>query len=138
IEVSDDAQTWRKFADMSDNTADNPHKLIVSDRPVNARYVRITNSADLPCKFSIMDLRVFGKDDREKLADVTGFKAVRNESDRRVYDFEWAPVKDADGYILRWGTKEGDPSHSVMVRDTKYHAGYFHRDSEYFFTIEAF
>ena len=138
IEVSYDGKKWRTFADMSDNTADNPHRLLVADTPVNGRYVRITNRADMPCKFSIMDLRVFGRDDRGQLADVTGFKAVRNESDRRVYDFEWDAVKDADGYILRWGTREGDPSHSVTVRDTKYHAGYFNRDSEYFFTIEAF
>ena len=138
IETSTDNSNWKIFRDKRHNSKDFPHELILSDTPVRGRFVRITNMADLPCKFSIMDLRVFGKDTRGKLDDVTAFEVIRNQDDPRRISFKWNPVRNADGYILHWGTDPDNLQHSIMVRDTEYEAGYFNRDSKYNFSIEAF
>lgn len=138
VEVSSDNADWRMLVDRSNNSDDRPHELILTGQPVAARYVRITNTADLPCKFSIMDLRVFGTDTRGKLDEVTEFEVIRNEADPRRISFKWNSVKNADGYILRWGLHPDALTHAIMVRDTEYEAGYFNRDSKYHFTIEAF
>lgn len=138
LEISADNINWEIFSDKSNNKEDLPHELVLAHNPGSGRYVRITNVSDLPCKFSIMDLRVFGQDTRGKLDKVRSFKAKRNPEDPRRYSFKWKPVKNADGYILRWGLDKDNLTHSIMVRDTKYEAGYFNRDSKYYFSIEAF
>ena len=138
IETSVDNVNWKMFCDKRDNEKDLPHDLVFPGNPVEGRFVRITNMADLPCKFSIMDLRVFGTDKRGKLDDVTAFEVTRSKEDPRRISFKWNPVKDADGYIIHWGIDPDNLSHSIMVRDTEYEAGYFNRDSNYHFAIEAF
>ena len=138
IETSVDNVNWKMFCDKRDNEKDLPHDLVFPGNPVEGRFVRITNMADLPCKFSIMDLRVFGTDKRGKLDAVTAFEVTRSKEDPRRISFKWNPVKDADGYIIHWGIDPDNLSHSIMVRDTEYEAGYFNRDSEYHFAIEAF
>ncbi len=48
IEGSDDGITWTTFVDRSGNTEDDmPHELIMLDKPVKARYVRIVNDRDI-------------------------------------------------------------------------------------------
>ena len=68
IEGSDDGITWTTFVDRSGNTEDDmPHELIMLDKPVKARYVRIVNDRDIEGRFSLFDLRLFGSDGKKVL-----------------------------------------------------------------------
>lgn len=138
IEGSKDGNKWFVLVDMSNNITDAPHKLILLDKTKRVRYVRITNRGELPGKFSVMDLRVFGEDNRGKLGKVKGFRVERDKSDPRMISFEWQPVKNADGYLLSWGLSPNHLTHSVTVDSTRYHARYFNRDSKYYFDLKPF
>jgi hypothetical protein len=138
LEGSRDGEKWFVIADESHSTEDAPHKLITLKRRTKMRYVRITNKCALPGKFSVMDLRIFGKDTRQPLAPVTGLKVTRDTSDPRLFTFSWNAVDGADGYILRWGRDAQHLTHAVTVDSTTYHARYFNRNSRYAFTVEAY
>ncbi|MDR2534019.1 MAG: family 43 glycosylhydrolase [Tannerellaceae bacterium] len=138
IESSTDGQAWRRIADRSKNTADAAHELIVLDAPVKARHLRIVNAADIPGKFSVSGFRAFGKGERAAPKPVTGLRVVRNEADKRRYALEWPPSEGAAGYIVRAGLSPDALYHSVMVYENRYEGGFFNRDSEYYFRVDAF
>jgi hypothetical protein len=138
IEASDNGKKWKKIADRSKNTKDAVHELLVLDKPVTTRYIRITNSENLQGKFSLYDLRVFGKGKMPLPETVSGVKAIRNAQDARKYDITWSSQKNADGYIVNVFLENGTYVTSVMVQDNEYHGGIFNRDSNYSFTIDAF
>ena len=138
LEGSRDGEKWFVIADESHSTEDAPHKLITLKRRTKMRYVRIINKSALPGKFSVMDLRIFGKDTRQPLAPVTGLKVTRDTSDPRLFTFSWNAVDGADGYILRWGRDAQHLTHAITVDTTTYHARYFNRNSPYAFTVEAY
>ncbi len=139
VEASADGKSWNKVADRSDNAVvDAPHELFVLDEPVKARYVRIVNDGAIAGSFSLFDLRVFGQGNGMLPGAVTGFKAVREDGDRRAFSFSWNPSEGADGYVLRWGTSKDALTHSVLVYGDSYKARYFNRDSDYCFSITSF
>lgn len=138
IEGSADGKDWKILVDERSNRKDAPHKLHVLSAPDKVRYLKITNSRELPGCFSLFDLRVFGKKGRKTPAAVTGFRAVRDEADKRIFRFSWDAQLAATGYVLHWGTRQDDLAHSVVVYDNQYEARYFNRDSEYYFSITAF
>jgi hypothetical protein len=138
IESSFDGQSWTRLIDHSDNVKDLPHALIPLERPAKARFLRITNARKMEGRFSMYDFRVFGRGGGKTPPAVPYFQAVRKE-DRRRFDFSWTNAAGATGYILRWGVKKGQLHNAVMVMDKNtLEAGYFNRDSSYFFTIDAF
>ena len=138
IEGSDDGVTWEKIIDKSKNTRDAVHELIVLNEPVKTRYLRITNSEELPGKFSLYDFRIFGKGEGELPQIVTDIRVMRNTQDPRRYHLTWACQKEADGYIVNVFLENGTYVASVMVFDNEYQGGFFNRDSNYLFTIDAF
>lgn len=138
LEGSKDGRHWFMLADRRNNTVDAPHTLITLEKPIELRYIRITNEATVNGKFSLMDLRVFGKDRRPALSPVTGFTSTRNPNDGRMFTFTWDPVPNADGYILRWGMDRQHLTHAVTVEGNTYHGRYFNRDTKYEFAIEAY
>jgi hypothetical protein len=138
IEASDDGVNWKKIVDKSKNDKDAVHELVVLDKPIEARYLRITNSGELPGKFSLYDFRVFGKGKGELPQKVTDLKVTRNPQDPRRYSLSWTPQKKADGYIVNIYLENGTFVNSVMTFDNSYEAGFFNRDSDYRFTVEAF
>lgn len=138
IEGSADGKAWHTIIDKSDNKKDMPHELSVFDRAENLRYVRVTNKGELPGKFSLYDLRVFGSDKVAKPGKVSGFKAERDSNDGRIFNFSWNPVPGAQGYILSWGQDKGNLRHSMMVRGTSHQSRFFDRDAQYHFKIEAY
>lgn len=89
------------------------------------RYVRIPNLSKVDGKFSLMDMRVFGKDRRGRLGQVTGFDVSRNQDDHRMFTFSWNTMGTADGYILRCGLDKNHLTHAVTVEGNSYHARYF-------------
>lgn len=88
--------------------------------------------------FSLSGFRVFGKGGGTAPAEVTGFRAIRDKDDKRIYRFTWDAQKGTTGYVLRWGTRKDKLMHAVTVFDNQYEARYFNRDSEYYFSITAF
>ena len=138
VEASADGRQWQTVADMSANTVDAPHRLHLLERPIEARYLRVTNKESIADgKFSLYDLRVFGGDKRLDVV-ATGLQVTRNARDTRRFELTWDAVPEATGYIVRWGTHQGRLTHSSMTFDTRFEAGHFNRDSDYFFEVVAF
>jgi len=138
IEASGDGIKWNKIIDKSKNRKDAVHELIVLNKPVETRYLRITNCEKLPGKFSLYDFRVFGKEKGELPQPVANLKIVRNPQDPRKYRLTWDYQKEATGYIVNVFLENGIYVASVMVFDNEYQGGFFNRDSNYSFTIDAF
>ncbi|MDR1784099.1 MAG: family 43 glycosylhydrolase [Dysgonamonadaceae bacterium] len=134
IESSDDGEKWKMLIDRSKNDKDMPHELIVLQKPVETRFLRITNTKNLTNgRFSISGFRVFGG----KLATqkVQGLKIERN-ADKRRFSLSWDKQPEAVNYIVRWGISSDKLFNAAMVTTNSYEAGYFNRDTEYFFDVE--
>ena len=138
IEGSVDGKKWVNLVDERANTKDEPHRLFTLDKPVKLRYLRINNSKDMEGCFSLSDFRIFGKGEGTAPSQITGFQAVRDERDRRIYRFTWDAQAGVTGYVLRWGTQQDKLTHAVTVYENQYEARYFNRDSDYYFSITAF
>ncbi|GAP71413.1 endo-1,4-beta-xylanase [Candidatus Symbiothrix dinenymphae] len=138
IEASDDAEHWTRIIDRTDNVKDAVHELLVLKKPLKSRYLRITNTKDLPGKFSLYDFRVFGKGTGKKPQQITGLTIRRNEADPRRYSLSWDKQPNADGYIVNVSLPDGKTNQSIMVYDNQYEGGIFNRDSEYRFSVDAF
>lgn len=139
VESSDNGTDWKRIISRTNNQKDMPHELIVLDKPVKTRYLRITNAKDIvEGKFSMFDFRVFGNGKGKAPQKVSNFKAQRKD-DRRRFQFTWDKVEGATGYIINWGVNKDYLKNSTMVvGDNQVEAGYFNRDSEYFFSIDSF
>ena len=137
IEYSNDGKKWAKLFDKSGNLEDFPHELLVCDKPVKARYIRIENSAGLDGKFSLFDLRVFGFAPGKAPAKPEG-TAVFRGSDRRDIEISWNAVPDATGYILRWGTEEDELFFGCETASPSVKLGLFNSDTDYYFTVDSF
>ena len=138
IETSTDGNGWQPVVDMTANEADAPHRLHTLAQPVEARYVRITNTTPIADgKFSLYDLRIFGGTED---MDVTApnLQVTRNADDARRYTLVWDAVPGATGYVVHWGTHRDKLTHASTVYDTTYEAGHFNKDSDYFFEVTAF
>lgn len=105
VDVSDDGRTWRPLIDRSRNERDAPHEYVQLDRPVFARYARITNvHTPAGAVFSISGLRFFGSGLGAPPRAVPRPTAVRHPS-RRVAQLSWPKVAGADFYVVRYGTR---------------------------------
>ncbi|WP_289754669.1 family 43 glycosylhydrolase [Muribaculum intestinale] len=141
IEGSDDGITWTTFVDRSGNTEDDmPHELIMLDKTVKARYVRIVNDRDIEGRFSLFDLRLFGSDGKKVLDRKVKHTVLRNPDDRRRITVRWDAVPHAERYIVRWGIAgSGVLNNSAEVAsDTELEAGWYNRDSDYDFEVRVY
>lgn len=137
VEVSKDGKRWRKAFDRTGAVQDNPHELLVLRKAVKARYVRLTNRADLSGKLSLFDLRVFGIAPGEKPAAVTGIRTDRGEDSRRI-KVSWNAVPDATGYVLRWGTDPDELYLTCQTEQPELELGLFSVGQAYYFRVDAF
>lgn len=117
-----------------------PHELIMLDKPVKARYVRIVNDRDIEGRFSLFDLRLFGSDGKKVLDRKVKHTVLRNPDDRRRITVRWDAVPHAERYIVRWGIAgSGVLNNSAEVAsDTELEAGWYNRDSDYDFEVRAY
>lgn len=138
IEVSNDGKKWQTVVDRSNSYKDAPNAYIVLNQPVEARYVRY-NNVKVPGKnLAISEIRVFGKGFGKKPSAVKGF-TVQREEDRRNITLKWSPVKGAQGYNIRWGVAPDKLYQSWLIyEDTEHFMRCLDRDTEYYFSIEAF
>jgi len=138
IEVSEDGNHWRTVVDRSNSNLDAPNAYMVLDAPIKARNVRYNNVQVPGANFAMSELRVFGKGVGKKPSNVTGF-VINRQTDRRDAALNWNPVKDAQGYNIRWGISPNKLYQSWLVYDTNDHfMRCLDRDTPYYFTIEAF
>lgn len=139
IEDSQDGITWNMTVDKSENKAEAPNDYIQLDKPVNARYVRITNIYFPSGKFSISGLRVFGKVDKPLPAVAQFTQLVRSNDNRRTIELTWNEVNDATGYNIRFGTDKDKLYHNYLVYQTnKVSINILNADQTYYFTIDSF
>lgn len=138
IEVSEDGQSWQTVVDRSKSFEDAPNAYIPLNKPVKAKYVRY-NNVKVPGKnLALSEIRVFGKGLGKKPSKVRGFD-IKREEDRRNASFEWEPVKEAQGYNIRWGIAPDKLYQSWLVYDkNELYMRNLDRDTRYYFSIEAF
>lgn len=137
IEASENGTTWTLIADKSANDVTNPHNLVVLDKAVAARYVKITNLSELPGKFSLFDLRVFGTDNGDRPAAIKEFQVERT-ADRRTATISWQPVPGAQGYFVHWGTDPDELYAACEVLEPSVTLGLFSADMDYYFRVDSF
>jgi len=137
VEASTNGKDWMTIVDRRQNTEDAPHELIVLNLVQQARYLRITNSKTLQGKFSLSGFRVFGQGGGEPPLKVSGLQ-VKRETDKRRFLLKWNKQENTVGYVVRWGVSANRLNNAVIVFDNQLEAGYFNRDSDYFFTMDAF
>ena len=140
VEVSKDKVNWTVVADNPDNKQEFRHVYIELPKPVDARYVKVTNLGTYDgAKFCMKDLRVFGNPNVGKSRKVKGLKVVRNPEDLREATLLWDPVPGADGYVIRYGLSKKKLYNSYIVYDTnffKLHS--LNTESDYVFRVESF
>ena len=140
VEVSADKVNWTTVENKPDNKQEFRHVYIELPKPVNARYVKVTNLGTYDdAKFCMKDLRVFGNPDVGKSTIVKDVKVVRNPEDRREASLLWDPVPGADGYLIRYGIDKKKLYNSYIVYDAnafKLHS--LNVNPEYFFQVESF
>ena len=137
IEASENGTTWTLIADKSANDVTNPHSLVVLDKAVAARYVKITNMSELPGKFSLFDLRVFGTDNGDRPAAIKEFQVERT-ADRRTATISWQPVPGAQVYFVHWGTDPDELYAACEVLEPSVTLGLFSADVDYYFRVDSF
>lgn len=138
IVCSEDGKTWNRIVNRINNEKDMPHDLVVLDQSVRTRFLKIVNTKDVPGKFSLSGFRVFGNGEGIAPLPVSDFNMKRDENDSRIYRFNWKSQDNATGYIIRWGIQPGYLKNAVMVFGNEYEGRFFNRNSEYYFTIDAF
>jgi hypothetical protein len=139
ILASNDQKTWKVIIDKSNNTEDACHDYIELNKPVKAKYVKIENIKVPDGKFSVYDLRIFGKGKGKTPNEVTGLSVDRKASDTRRASVKWTKNNSATGYILSYGTDINKLYTSVMLYDSdSVKLTGLNKDVTYYFSIDAF
>src|SRR5450759_1573540 len=139
ILASGDGKSWNVIVDKSKNSQDACHDYIELEKPVIAKYIKVENVSVPDGKFSIYDLRIFGKREGKVPGKINDFKLERNETDTRRAKIEWPKDNLATGYIVNYGTENNKLYTSVMVYDTNsVMLPGLNKDVTYFFSVDAF
>jgi hypothetical protein len=125
--------------DKSKNLKDVPHDYIELKPATNARYLRLTNiSTSAGGKFAVRDLRVFGKSNLSKPAEVKNFIVRRDEKDSRKAALNWQPSANATGYIARFGIAPGKLYNNYqIVKGNRLVMNGLNKNVKYFFSVDA-
>jgi hypothetical protein len=139
ILASNDQKTWKVVVDKSNNTMDACHEYIELDKPLKTKYIKIENVRVPDGKFSIYDLRIFGKKNGKVPGEVSGFAVERNASDARRAIVKWTKDNSATGYVVNFGTDINKLYTSYMVYDIdSVKLTGLNKDVTYYFSIDAF
>ncbi|MCX6335451.1 MAG: family 43 glycosylhydrolase [Bacteroidia bacterium] len=139
ILASNDKTNWEVIVDKSNNNEDACHDYIELPKPVKAKYIKIENIKVPDGKFSIYDLRIFGKREGKTPGIVNNFTVERDAADSRKAKIDWPEDNLATGYIVNYGTDPDKLYTSVMVYDvnTLMLTG-LNKDVTYYYSIDAF
>jgi xylan 1,4-beta-xylosidase len=135
---SADGKNWKMLADKSKNKKDVPHDYLELDKPVQARFIKLTNLHMPTGKFAISGLRVFGKADIPKPAAVKDFIVLRTEGDKRSAWIRWRTSNDAYAYNIYLGTSPDKLYNCIMIYGAnEYWFKGMDKEKPYYFRIEA-
>jgi hypothetical protein len=127
------------LVDKSMADEDLTHQYEVIEKPVKARYIRVTNNRVPGGTFAISDLRIFGKGSGSLPSMVSFFKAERDQDDPRIIKITWDKQHDAIGYNLRYGNQKDNLFHNYQVyNDTSLTIRSLNKGVSYWFVIDSF
>ena len=115
ILASNDKTNWEVIVDKSNNNKDACHDYIELPKPLKAKYIKIENVKVPDGKFSIYDLRIFGKREGKIPGIVNNFTVERDAADSRKAKIGWPKDNLATGYVVNYGTDPNKLYASVMV-----------------------
>ena len=137
--ASNDGKSWYVIADKSNNTVDACHDYIELEMPVKTKYIKIENVKVPDGKFSIYDLRIFGRREGKVPATIDDFTVIREDADTRKAGLKWPKDENATGFIINYGVDKSKLYSSVMVYDTSsLMLTGLNKDVAYYFSIDAF
>lgn len=139
ILASNDQKDWKVIVDKSANTQNACHDYIELDKPLKTKYIKIENGKVPDGKFSVYDLRIFGKKIGKTPKEVSGFAVERDASDSRRATVKWTKDNSATGYVVNYGTDVNKLHTSYMVynSDSVRLTG-LNKGVTYYFSIDAF
>lgn len=139
IESSLDGKRWSVAVDKSANKTDVPHDYVELAKPIEARFIRLTNKHMAAGKFAISGLRVFGLGHGEKPGVVKDLIVLRGDHDKRSAWLKWGHISNATGYVVYSGISPDKLYTSVQVFGAnEYYFKSMDKDRTYYFQIEAF
>jgi len=106
VECSVDGIAWKTLVDRSANRRDVPHDYLELDKPLQTRFLRLTNRAPAdPAlgRFAIRDFRVFGVGQGIVPGRPEAPVVARDAADLRHAVIRWKPVPGAEGYVVSYG-----------------------------------
>lgn len=140
VDYSADGKKWKTLFDKSTNAIDQPHDFVALATPVKARFVKITNTAEMAAGgyFALSDLRVFGSGGSPQPAAIGNFTVQRQE-DRRCAKVSWPAAKNAGGYVIRYGIAPDKLWNHYQVTDgTSWEIKSLITHQSYYFRIDTY
>lgn len=139
LEYSTDHKNWKVLADKTQNRTDVPHDYIELERPVKARYIRLTNVHVPDGTFALAGFRIFGSGGGEVPSKVENLEILRSAIDRCRADLKWNKSPGAIGYNIRFGTHRDKlyQSYQVLGAETVTIRS-LNSLQKYYFTVDAF
>ncbi|MCL2087925.1 MAG: carbohydrate-binding protein [Oscillospiraceae bacterium] len=149
LEFSIDGIDWHTLADRSGAVArpkmaeDHSHQYFQLEKPVDIRYIRITNKGPVPAggKFSVSGIRLFGHGNDTAPDAPAEFAVTRPapSADDRFAALSWDPVDGAEGYIIRFGTRpDALHTHFQVIGQTSAIIRILNRGADYYFTVDSY
>ena len=139
LEYSTDNKTWKTLIDKSKNRSDVPHDYIELNKPIKARFIRLTNYKVPDGTFALAGLRIFGYAPMQTPAAVENINGKRQDNDRCVVKFDWKKSDGAIGYNIRYGVAKDKLYHTYQILGTNsVTISSLNSLQKYYFTIDAF
>jgi xylan 1,4-beta-xylosidase len=140
LELSVDGKSWKAAVDTTLGGRDAPHDYQVLDKPAKARFVRLRN-VHTPDggKFSLYDLRVFGKGGVAVAQATQNVQGVRDKADARKATISWQKATGAQFYVVRFGAKPDAMNQNYQVYDgaTSLAVASLNAGVKYYVTVDA-
>lgn len=140
VESSLDGKAWTLLGDKKTSSSDTPHDYLELIRPVEARYVRITDfGTPGDGNFSLRGLRLFGRGHETPSTSISSVSVERKPESRRTALVNWPSVPGADGYIVRYGIAPDALRNQFEVRGTNtLEMNCLNSDPGYWFAVDSF
>jgi xylan 1,4-beta-xylosidase len=139
IASSMDGRQWTSVIDKRKNRSDVPHDYVELEKPVETRFLRITNHHVPTGAFALSGFRAFGNGHGQIPDSVKHFIALRGASERRNAWLKWEQSDDAVGYVVYFGASPDKLYSSIMLYGlNEYYITALEKSRCYYFQIEAF
>lgn len=139
LEGSVDGGKWMLLMDAGQEQSDRAHRLLVLDKPVGLRYLRLSAFAipfgGVP---AVSGFRVFGPAQGNAPEQVSAVKAVRSEDGLNIF-LEWKEAAWAEGYNVRYGiAPEKMYSSWQVVNGTRLDLSMINAGQTYYIAVDSY